>query len=110
MARRRARLATVGHAIATLDTRAALPPPKEADAIYKSPEHLRWRAEVFRRAGGRCQAEGCSRADGETRMFADHIRELSDGGAPFDPDNGQLLCGRHHSLKTASERRRRLTS
>lgn len=31
----------------------------------------------------------------------DHIIELKDGGAPFDEDNVQSLCHRHHNKKTA---------
>jgi hypothetical protein len=37
-------------------------------------------------------------------MFADHIVELNDGGAPFDVANGQCLCGAHHTAKTADAR------
>lgn len=42
------------------------------------------------------------------RLFADHIVELKDGGAPFDVANGQALCGAHHTLKTAAERQKRM--
>jgi hypothetical protein len=41
-------------------------------------------------------------------MFADHIKERQDGGDPFDPANGQCLCGAHHTLKTGRERARRM--
>lgn len=81
-------------------------PPKKADAIYKTPEFREWREIVIARAGRRCEWEGCGRA--ERRMFADHIVELKDGGAKFDPANGQCLCGSHHTLKTAAERRKRM--
>ena len=37
-------------------------------------------------------------------MFADHITEIRDGGDPFDPANGQCLCGRCHTLKTNAAR------
>ena len=37
-------------------------------------------------------------------MFADHIVERKDGGADLDPRNGQCLCGRHHTMKTAQTR------
>jgi len=40
-------------------------------------------------------------------MFADHIKELSDGGERFALSNGQCLCGSHHTLKTNRERARR---
>ena len=40
-------------------------------------------------------------------MFADHIVELKDGGAPYDLNNGQCLCGSCHTRKTVAERVRR---
>ncbi|NKC30194.1 HNH endonuclease signature motif containing protein [Falsiroseomonas selenitidurans] len=85
-----------------LDQRVARPQPKRADPIYATPDHARWRAEVVRRSGGQCQAPGCGRTG--IRLFADHIVELRDGGAPFDPANGQALCGACHSRKTAAAR------
>jgi 5-methylcytosine-specific restriction protein A len=30
---------------------------------------------------------------------ADHIIERADGGALYDPDNGQCLCVSHNTLK-----------
>ena len=35
-----------------------------------------------------------------TRLFADHIVELRDGGNPFELANGQALCGSCHTIKT----------
>jgi 5-methylcytosine-specific restriction enzyme A len=79
-----------------------------------APEHLRWRDAVLARAGWRCEAiDGgvrCNRRSPPDRLFADHIRELSDGGAPLDPANGQCLCGSHHTAKTAAARARRMGS
>jgi len=37
-------------------------------------------------------------------MFADHIIEIKDGGARLDPANGQSLCGKHHTIKTAEQK------
>lgn len=42
-------------------------------------------------------------------MFADHIKEVRDGGAPYDLMNGQCLCGRHHTIKTTQARAARLS-
>lgn len=97
--RQRARLKMLAPTVASLDTRTAMPAPKEALPHYATPEHRAWRAAVLRRAGGRCQWPGCGRAG--TRLFADHIVELKDGGRPFDLANGQALCGSHHTAKTA---------
>lgn len=81
-------------------------PPKTADAWYGTPEHRAWSRAVIKRAGHRCQE--CGRT--ETRLFADHIVEIVDGGARLDPANGRALCGRHHTIKTAKARVARLAS
>lgn len=98
--------------IRTMETRSVRPEPKAADPFYESEAHRAWRAEVLRRAGFRCQAidngEPCTKAAPDDRLFADHIKERRDGGSPLDPANGQCLCGRHHTLKTFEERRRRM--
>ncbi|EHM00541.1 HNH endonuclease domain protein [Acetobacteraceae bacterium AT-5844] len=104
--RQRAKLSMAKPRIATLDLRTARPAPKVAASHYTRPEHRQWRAEVIRRAGGRCQ--GCGR--GNTRLFADHIVELKDGGAPLALSNGQALCGSCHSAKTARSRAARLAT
>ena len=90
-----------------LDTSIAKVPPKTAEPYYKTPEHIAWRDAVIARAGGRCQAPGCRKAAPMHRMFADHVREIKDGGSPLDVANGQCLCGSHHSLKTNAARAER---
>lgn len=83
-----------------------LPPPeKERAHHYGTPEHRAWQREVVARAHGMCQGNGCGRTN--VRLFADHIIELKDGGAPFDLRNGQALCGSCHSTKTAKAKRER---
>lgn len=81
------------------------------DRHYGTPEHRAWAAAVIARAGGRCEAitDGvrCHKAQPKFRMFADHIKEIQDGGAKFDPANGRCLCGSHHTFKTAQERAKR---
>jgi len=93
------------------DNRRLKPPPKTAALIYRTPEYRAWRAKVIGRAGGRCewveQGQRCPKREPEDRMFADHRVELRDGGAEFDPANGQCLCGSHHTRKTMDERARR---
>ncbi|BBK37703.1 hypothetical protein STAQ_27810 [Allostella sp. ATCC 35155] len=99
--------------IAAADTRRVLPPPKRADAELLTPEHRAWREAVLQRAGHRCEAiEGGRRCEvrAPARLFADHIRERRDGGAGLDPANGQCLCGRHHTLKTARARAERMAA
>jgi|SRR6516165_6420259 hypothetical protein len=115
------KLRTLAPLVRTLDTRTTRPLPgpaaisqrfKKADPFYAAPEFRAWRASVVARAGGRCEAithgYRCTKAQPAHRMFADHIVELRDGGAPFDLANGQCLCGPHHLMKTAQTRRDRL--
>jgi 5-methylcytosine-specific restriction enzyme A len=97
------RLTTLGVRVTTLDTRTVKPQPKQTDPHYLSPQHRRWRADVLRRAGYRCEKCG---ADG--KLYADHIVELKDGGAPLDPANGRALCHSCHQRKTAEARAERL--
>ncbi len=80
--------------------------------LYSTPAYSVWRMAVVSRAGYRCQAidsgKRCGKAAPQHRMFADHVVELKDGGAPFDPANGQCLCGAHHTTKTVMARALRL--
>lgn len=88
--------------LATSDTRSLKPAPKQRAAIYGTAEHQDWSRAVIARAGGMCQGKGCGRTG--VRLFADHIVELRDGGAPYDLANGQALCGSCHTRKTAAAR------
>ena len=45
---------------------------------------------IIERAGGRCEADRCERA--EARMFADHIHELRDGGPRFNLITGNAFA------------------
>jgi len=96
----------------TFSSRVVQPEPKRADPIYRAQQYDVWRKVVIARAHARCQAivdgRRCRKAAPEHRMFADHIVELQDGGAPFDPANGQCLCGSHHTVKTMMARASRM--
>lgn len=37
----------------------------------------------------------------------DHIIEIEDGADPYDMDNLQSLCPRHHNVKTGAEKKKR---
>lgn len=105
------RLRTVGPRIAVVDTSTARPPPKTVDPFYHSPEYLEWRAIVIDRANGRCQDPLC-KAPHRTGivLFADHIKELKDGGAKYDPANGLARCGSCHTRKTNEARAARMAT
>lgn len=94
---------TIGGKLRTTARTRLRPPPKQVDSHYTTPEHRAWSKAVIARAGGCCQMCGRSGA----RLYADHIVELQDGGAPFDMGNGQAICGSCHSTKSAAERRHR---
>lgn len=85
--------------------------PKRADPIYHLPEHRAWRDAVIEQAGHRCEAmdngRRCTKAAPNHRLFADHIVEVSDGGARYNLANGQCLCGSHHTIKTNQAKVRR---
>lgn len=98
------KLGTLGQRVTPADLRRVPPAPKQAAAHYQTAEHAAWRKEVLRRAAHQCQR--CHRTG--TRLFADHIIELRDGGAATDPTNGQALCGACHTKKTAEIRQIRM--
>lgn len=105
------RLPVMGNRVGTFDARRVTAPTKQAKSFYHTPEFRQWREAVIARAGRRCEAvdgdQRCAKAEPDHRMFADHVKELSDGGAALDPQNGQCLCGAHHTIKTARARARR---
>ena len=84
------------------------PPAKVAASIYATAQYRDWRAAVIRRSGGYCQDPLCADPLRSTRLFADHITELRDGGEPFDLANGMVRCGACHQRKTLAERARRM--
>jgi len=43
-------------------------------------------------------------------VIVDHIKELKDGGDPWDPDNLESLCDEHHKKKTGREVKKRRKS
>jgi 5-methylcytosine-specific restriction protein A len=95
--------------IAARDTRRVKPPAKVPAPIYSTPQYKQWRKQVIMRAGGRCQDPQCLHPTRRpSRLFADHIVELRDNGAPFDPANGMVRCGSCHTRKTADARARRM--
>jgi len=86
-----------------LNGRSVQLPPKVGNPRYSSPEHMAWAKAVITRAGHQC--EKCGRQ--HTRLYADHIKELRDGGSAYDMSNGQALCGSCHTNKTMVERAKR---
>jgi 5-methylcytosine-specific restriction enzyme A len=85
------------------------PPPKLVVPFYRQPEWREFSAGMLRARGRMCydpeHPAGVPRHG--HRIFCDHITELKDGGAPFDPKNILLRCSSCHVLKTNRERARR---
>lgn len=98
--------------IPTADISIAKQPPKVKDPELSTPEFRAWRRAVMHRAGYRCQwvehGQRCTKSAPDHRLIADHIVERKDGGAPYDPANGQALCDSHHTLKTNAARAKRM--
>jgi hypothetical protein len=71
-------------------------------AVYRSERWRRLRAELIKAHPycARCNARG-------VRLYADHKRELRDGGPAFDPSNIEILCSKCHGAKTVEARRAR---
>lgn len=78
-------------------------PPKVVDPLYLTEQHQQWSKQVKQRARYTC--ERCGRT--EKRMFADHIKEIRDGGT-WSLANGQCLCGSCHTIKSMQERAKRV--
>jgi 5-methylcytosine-specific restriction endonuclease McrA len=88
----------------------AMPPrlaaiPKQADAIYLSQEWRSFVDAIKNERGWKCVQ--CGPVAKGVRLLGDHVHEIKDGGAVFDPRNVQLLCLPCHNTKTARERERR---
>ena len=103
------KLRSLAPMVRTVSTATVPLPSKVKDPVYNSPESQVWRAAVNRRAGYRCEyvdhhGHRCSKTSPEHRLYADHIRELRDGGSLTDPSNGQALCASHHTDKTLATR------
>lgn len=95
-----AKLRTLRTGMRTLDHRTAVPPPKRADPELQTAAHEAWRKAALDRAGWKCEDCGAQGGRGGVRLYADHIVERSDGGAPLDPNNARIRCGSCHTKKT----------
>lgn len=97
--------------VRAVDTSIARQPPKVKDHDLTTPEYRAWRKAVMERAGYRCQwvehGQRCTKAAPD-RLIADHIIERKDGGALYDPANGQALCDSHHVIKGNRARAERM--
>ncbi|MEN0039831.1 MAG: HNH endonuclease signature motif containing protein [Pseudomonadota bacterium] len=89
------RLSAVPHRVAA--------PPKTADEIYRS---SRWRTFIAKIKAARGAV--CEDCGSDHRVAGDHIHELKDGGAAFDPKNIRLRCAACHNRKTAEVKAKRL--
>ncbi len=102
----KARTVSLGAPVRTLG---AAPAVKRAADFYGSAEWKALVAKVIKARGRRCQDVNCRtphRGQGR-RIYADHIHELRDGGAPLDERNIFLRCGPCHMRKTAAVREAR---
>lgn len=98
--------------IGFVNSRRLKPAQKQRDPIYGTKEYQRWRARVINRAGNQCEDPKHDPSQPRTgiKLYADHIEELTDGGAPFEPGNGMARCATCHGIKTIEERKKRYGS
>ena len=108
---RNARLKLRASGIKPRDHRSVQPRSKQgtlkvADPLYGAAVWVALRQRLLRERGAHCESPLCTSphrgADGV--IYADHIVELADGGAPLDERNVQLLCRSCHKIKTAYTR------
>lgn len=71
-------------------------PSKHTQLIEAGP-YKKWRAQVIARAHSRCQQCGAR------GTITDHITPVGEGGALYDPSNGQLLCVSCDAAKTRED-------
>jgi 5-methylcytosine-specific restriction protein A len=77
--------------------------PNAAARGYCSKAHRAWRQAVLTRDAWTCRE--CQRVcDDKREAHADHIVPINQGGDRYDVGNGQTLCVRCHSRKTAKEK------
>ena len=69
--------------------------------VYDAPEWKAVRLAVLARDGHRCQIRG-PKCKGAAR-HVDHVRSVSDGGAPFDPANLRAACSSCNIAKRNTE-------
>ncbi|AWN43483.1 HNH endonuclease [Methylobacterium durans] len=99
-----ARLTMLRPRLNTISTRLKVTRGTEpGQAFYSTPEWRALRDRLLRERGRKC--EDCGRTG--TRIYCDHVEEISDGGAPLDEANVRLRCGSCHTTKTADARARR---
>jgi len=62
--------------------------------------HPRWHKlrDLYRKAHPRCVTCGTTK-----NIHIDHIKEIRDGGNPWDWNNLQSLCASHHNVKGKSK-------
>jgi 5-methylcytosine-specific restriction endonuclease McrA len=90
--------------ISTESTRITKRRDKQTLPFYRTQRWKDFVAMLIRKRGRQCQNRHCQRSGVMTRIFADHIVEIRDGGELFDETNIQLLCGSCHSKKTLQVR------
>jgi 5-methylcytosine-specific restriction endonuclease McrA len=88
--------------------RTAKPPEPEYERagkpIYSS---NRWKVLRNELRKEKPYCEHCGVTAKQKRLMVDHIKEIRDGGAPFDKANLQVLCDSCHASKTQKERMKR---
>lgn len=74
------------------------------DRRYSTARWRRLREQVIRRDGRVCSVEDCTSDMSQRGMtHIDHIIEVKDDGALWDPSNYRVVCRFHHYSKTVEK-------
>lgn len=84
-------------------------PSRGDPSPYADPKWVEFRKELIKQRGRICEdpEHNPYQLSPSGQIYADHIVELKDGGAMFDPANVMLRCPSCHVRKTYRERGKR---
>ena len=91
------------------NSRLARLPDVEQDNYYRAGRSVystyRWRllSQKIRKAHPFCCV--CGETADDAQLYADHIIELADGGPAWDAGNIQVMCAKHHKIKSNTVKR-----
>ncbi len=76
-------------------------------SLYKTRAWVQFRELIIAERGARCEDKDHHPGQPIGRLDLDHVKELQDGGAPFDRNNVMLRCRSCHVRKTQATKRER---
>ena len=77
---------------------------RAGQSIYNTQRWKKLRDEIKR---ARPYCSECGATSRQRRLVVDHVTEIKDGGAPYDPTNLRVLCYSCHGSKTHDAKAKR---